>query len=183
MKTIIESFLTLATAVVLPLICAVTASAETPERCILYAREYAIAAVAPAPPGSTPVHSRQSIQDAAYARCLNLGVSSLVPPGPSIQSDPLPKAAAAKAVVEAPTPVAKARPRRVVPVTSVPAFAEVDRPSGSGSSKAIAEVFGSGGGKANASIALPPVPSCSAGPTRTRFWRGGVMSPSSAGGC
>lgn len=182
MKTIIASLLTLCSVVALCFAWEVTASAESPARCILYAREYAIAAVAPAPPGSTPAKSRQSIQDAAYARCMNLGVSALVPPGTATQNDPSLEAQPSKTVVKAPPRlVVKApRPRHAAPVVSVSAFAEGDRPS-SGSFQAIAEVFGEAQ-EPRGSMLTAPAPSCGDTRARSRFWRG-LMAPSTGGGC
>jgi hypothetical protein len=181
MKTIIASRLTLASAVALSVAFGGTASAESAARCILYAREYAIAAVAPAPPGSTPAKSRQSIQDAAYARCMNLGVSALVPPGTATQNDPSLEAQPPKTVVKAPPRlVVKApRPRRVAPPASVSAFVEGDRPS-RGSFQAIADVFGAAQ-EPRGSMLTPPAPSCGDTRGRSRFWRG-LMAPST-GGC
>lgn len=184
MKTIIASLLTLGSVVVLYFAWVATASAaESPARCILYAREYAIAAVAPAPPGSTPAKSRQSIQDAAYARCMNLGVSALVPPGTATENDPSLEAQPPKIVVKAlPRRVVKApRPRRAAPVASVSAFVEGDRPSSRGPFQAIAEVFG-GAQEPRGSMLMPVAPSCGDTPGRTRFWRG-LMAPSAGGGC
>jgi hypothetical protein len=169
MKTIIASLIALSS--VLAVSCA---SAETPAQCILYAREYAIAAVVPAPPGSTPAHSRQSIQDAAYARCLSLGVSALVPPGTVVEDKPLVEAAPPKVIVKAPRRVETA-----VHVPRVAAFTETESRPASGSVLAIAEIFG-GGAAPSASLGLPVAPSCD-GSSRTRFWRG-LMSPVS-GGC
>jgi hypothetical protein len=184
MKTIIASLLTLGSVLAVHLVGVTTASAaESPARCILYAREYAIAAVAPAPPGSTPAKSRQSIQDAAYARCMNLGVSALVPPGTATENDPSIEAETPKTVVKAPPRrVAKApRQRRVAPVASVSAFVEGDRPASGGPFQAIAEVFG-GPQEPRGSLVISATPSsCGETRGRTRFWRG-LMSPS-AGGC
>lgn len=170
MKTIIASLVALGSIFVVS-----AASAETPARCILYAREYAIAAVVPAPPGSTPAHSRQSIQDAAYARCLSLGVSALVPPGTALEDKPLVDVTPAKIVVKAPR-----RVERIARVPRVAAFTEGEpKPTMAGPSLAIAEIFG-GGAAPSASLGLPLAPSCD-GSSRTRFWRG-LMSPVS-GGC
>ena len=172
MKIVIASLVALGS-----LFAVSSASAETPAQCILYAREYAIAAVVPAPPGSTPAHSRQSIQDAAYARCLSYGVSALVPPGTAVEGKPLLEAAP-------PKPIVKAASRRqpTVRVSKVTAFAESDaKPSGGRSSRAIAQIFG-GGAEPAESVGLPIAASCDRGSSRTRFWRG-LMSPSTAGGC
>jgi hypothetical protein len=175
MKTIIASLVALSSVFAVSF-----ASAETPAQCILYAREYAIAAVVPAPPGSTPAHSRQSIQDAAYARCLSLGLSALVPPGTAVEEKPLVEAAPRKVVV--PKVVVKA-PRRLEQAVRVPrvaAFTEAEPRPATGSVLAIAEIFG-GGAEPSASLGLPVAPSCDRGSSRTRFWRG-LMSPVS-GGC
>jgi hypothetical protein len=175
MKTIIASLVALSSVFAVSCACA-----ETPAQCILYAREYAIAAVVPAPPGSTPAHSRQSIQDAAYARCLSLGVSALVPPGTVLEDKPLVEAAPPKVVV--PKVVVIKAPRRLEQTVRVPrvaAFTEAEPRPATGSVLAIAEIFG-GGAAPSASLGLPVAPSCD-GSSRTRFWRG-LMSPVS-GGC
>ena len=183
MKTIIASLLTLASAVALSVAFGGTASAESAARCILYAREYAIAAVAPAPPGSTPAKSRQSIQDAAYARCMNLGVSALVPPGTATQNDPSLEAQPSKTVVKAPPRLVVKAPRlrRVAPAASVSAFVEGDRPSSRGSFQAIAELFGEAQ-EPRGSMLMPVAPPCEGTRGTNRFWRG-LMAPSTGGGC
>lgn len=170
MKTIIASLVALSSVFAVS-----AASAETPAQCILYAREYAIAAVVPAPPGSTPAHSRQSIQDAAYARCLSLGLSALVPPGTALEDKPLVEAAPRKVVVKAPR-----RLEQTVRVPRAAAFAETESKPTSGSVLAITEIFGRGA-EPSATLGLPVAPSCDGGSSRTRFWRG-LMSPVS-GGC
>lgn len=176
-----------------------TASAASPEKCIIYARDYARAVAVPTSTALVPARPLQDIQDAAYARCRN---SARVPRIPTTVDR---GGASASAAPRANRPffpsfdevfgVSKHRPappKRVVSrstvrtlTTPVSAYAAGGpAPVRSRSASAIVNTFGSGSVTATSAPALGPAmaaPTMCA-PRLLHFWRG-TMSVGRAGSC
>jgi hypothetical protein len=164
------------------------ASAASPERCIIYARDFSLASVVPAPGGATPAVPRQDIQDAAYARCLKHGpgpipaprVAAAIVPGAPEQAQP---AAEAVEDTNAPNDILERfkrafEERATLPyISPVSSYAEAAPPKAAGQVK-VAEIFAASDPEIRGTIV-----SCQAAAGRTRFWRGLMMPAESADHC
>ena len=155
--------------------------------------DYAIATVVPAPPGAVPAHSRQEIQDAAYARCLASSRVPAIPTKADSQSVEGKASLRAGATFQQRVPPSfddefgggGKQPNLLEPVVAAPiapnnaspvsAFAD-EPPVPGRSAQAIADAFDVGNAAGSSRGSTPA--SCS--PIRFRFWRG-LMTPAVAG--